>query len=313
MCWCWPFSGKPPPPKKKKSRPRSSESRSEKHAYDSLNAEPVVVAYPAQEPLIPKEPRRSRETRTREPRTPQEAKPPQEIRRVREPKPPRQAPKSPEKRAVRETPRPRDARRPTVQLQVPDRWSRPVELVDSASSSTEMLLNPRPDRSRQHRQRHSRSSTNTLRGRGAKRDPPSSSKSKKSAKPETKKSQWTRIPSPPKSTPRRDAPAQSQQRSPRQHHSSRSSRSRTPNTTARRVPDRRFAVLAATNEALEDIRREAFTYPSPPPRTHRVQRYQGVAIETTAIPFHWDCISNSYQPTVSEASRSTGTRHRRRR
>jgi hypothetical protein len=72
-------------------------------------------------------------------------------------------------------------------------------------------------------------------------------------------------------------------------------------------------VLAATNAALEDIRREAFTYPSPPPRTGRVQRYQGVAVESNTIPWTWDCVSSSYQPTVVSEERTEGGRRRRRR
>ncbi|KAG9189872.1 hypothetical protein G6011_06740 [Alternaria panax] len=79
--------------------------------------------------------------------------------------------------------------------------------------------------------------------------------------------------------------------------SSRQTRSRTPNTTARRIPDRRFAVLAATNQALEEVRQEAFA-PSPPPglppaRRERLRRYEGVTIPTREIPFNWDCVSSS--------------------
>ncbi|KAF2132364.1 hypothetical protein P153DRAFT_374111 [Dothidotthia symphoricarpi CBS 119687] len=197
----------------------------------------------------------------------------------------------------------------------------------SMGSSQETLLNPRPHRSQHNRQRHPKqTSQSTLRGRGAKRDPPRHSKSKKNLKSEP--SGWSLFsPSPPKTPSRRnyqtlDSSPRShrssrQHRSPqsqespvssrsqhrghrsRQHDressSSRRTRSRTPNAAAPRVPDRRFAVLAATNQALENVRREAFSQasPPPPPRRERLRRYEGVTLPTSQIPFNWDCMSSS--------------------
>lgn len=210
----------------------------------------------------------------------------------------------------------------------------------SINSSQETLLNPRPHRSQHHRRRHpTQSSQGTLRGRGAKRDPPKHSKSKKNIRPEPSRG-WSIFASSPPRTPKResrsyhtlDSSPQSH-RSSRQHHSattsqaspessrsqnrqhrsrrpeqstisSRQARSRTPNTTARRIPDRRFAVLAATNQALEEVRQEAFAQPSPPPRRARLHRYEGVAIPTSQIPFNWDCMSTSQ--TSSGHSRANG-------
>jgi hypothetical protein len=177
-----------------------------------------------------------------------------------------------------------------------------------------------------------------LRGRGAKRDPPRHSKSKKSIRPEPSRGWSFFAPSPPK-TPKQDhrnyqdldssprshrssrhhrssttsyASPESLRSQPRHHRSrqheqsapsTRQTRSRTPNTTARRVPDRRFAVLAATNQALEEVRQEAFAQPSPPPRRERLRRYEGVTIPTSQIPFNWDCVSSS------QASAGRGDRH----
>ncbi|CAO2657169.1 Nn.00g032950.m01.CDS01 [Neocucurbitaria sp. VM-36] len=221
----------------------------------------------------------------------------------------------------------REQYRPALNVQVPDMYHRPVN-PGSTNSSQEALLNPRPHRSQHTRQRHpKRTSQTTLRGRGAKRDPPRHSKSKKNVRPEPSRGWSLFAPSPPK-TPKRDhrnyqtldssprshrssrhqrspqatvtsesAPSQARHHRSRQHErsapSTRQARSRTPNTAARRVPDRRFAVLAATNQALEDVRREAFAQPSPPPRRERLRRYEGVAIPTSAIPFNWDCVSSS--------------------
>ncbi len=220
-----------------------------------------------------------------------------------------------------------DYHRPTLNVQVPDMYHRPI-VPEESNSSQEALLNPRPHRSQHSRRRHpKRTSQTTLRGRGAKRDPPRHSKSKKNLRPEPSRGWSFFAPSPPR-TPKRDhrtyqtldSPPRSQYSSrqrrspqttltpdsvptpPRHHHSrqhdrsttsSRQTRSRTPNTTARRVPDRRFAVLAATNQALEDVRREAFAQPSPPPRRERLRRYEGVTIPTSTIPFNWDCVSSS--------------------
>jgi len=229
--------------------------------------------------------------------------------------------------------------RPDLNVEVPDMWHRTVD-TGSNNSSQEALLNPRPHRSQHQRQRHpKRTSQTTLRGRGAKRDPPRKSKSKKSLRPEPSRGWSLFAPSPPK-TPRREhrsyqtldssprsqrssrqhrSPqtaselprSQNRHRSSRQHEreasSSRQGRSRTPNTAARRVPDRRFAVLAATNQALETVRREAFAQPSPPPRRERLRRYEGVTIPSSQIPFSWDCVSSSqtsagYGTTAGEPS-----------
>jgi hypothetical protein len=232
----------------------------------------------------------------------------------------------------------RESYRPALNVQVPDMYHRAVDPA-STNSSQEALLNPRPQRSQHQRQRHpKRTSQTTLRGRGAKRDPPRHSKSKKNLRPEPSRGWSFFAPSPPK-TPKREhrtyqtldssprshrssrqhrspqaseSPrSQNRHRSSRQHEreasSSRQARSRTPNTAARRVPDRRFAVLAATNQALENVRREAFAQPSPPPRRDRLRRYEGVNIPANQIPFSWDCVSSSqtsagYGTTAGESS-----------
>ncbi|KAF2196951.1 hypothetical protein GQ43DRAFT_337378, partial [Delitschia confertaspora ATCC 74209] len=221
----------------------------------------------------------------------------------------------------------RTADRPSLNVQVPHMWHRAVQSEnDFDNSSTEMLLNPRPHRSPHERRRHpNRTSQTTLRGRGAKRDPPRGSKSKNKSPP--KQSSWSLFGSPPPKTPSRDQRYNAFESSPRSHRSSRhrnnrgyqqlpeplssssqpqprnhrsrqqhstqqTAQSRIPNTAAHRVPDRRFAVLAATNQALEELRREAFAHQSPPPRRQRVRRVQGVAIPTREIPFNWDCVSS---------------------
>jgi hypothetical protein len=221
----------------------------------------------------------------------------------------------------------RGSYRPSLNLEVPETWQRPVDPA-STNSSQETLLNPRPHRSTHQRQRHPRrTSQTTLRGRGAKRDPPRHSKSKKNLRPEPSRGWSLFAPSPPKTPKREHRSYQTLDSSPRSHRSSRQhrspqsvsesptprsqnrhrssrqhereaptsrqARSRTPNTTARRVPDRRFAVLAATNQALENVRREAFAQPSPPPRRERLRRYEGVTIPSSQIPFSWDCVSSS--------------------
>lgn len=240
-----------------------------------------------------------------------------------------------------------EQRRPALNVQVPNMWQRSVPLGGSpypasTHSSQETLLNPRPHRSTHQRQRHPKhTSQSTLRGRGAKRDPPKNSNSKKNIRPEPSRGWSFFAPSPPKATSRRNyqtfdasapthrfghqhrstqqynvAPGSSSSQPRRQrsrHHeqqapSARTARSRTPNTTARRVPDRRFAVLAATNQALETVRRDAFAQPSPPPRRERLRRYEGVTIPTSQMPFNWDCVSSSQ---ASGGHRESGSRHRR--
>lgn len=237
--------------------------------------------------------------------------------------------------------RTREHYRPNSDPQPPIKRYRSEE-TGIKGSSQEMLLNPRPHRNQHDRQRHSKhTSQSTLRGRGAKRDPPRHSKSKKNLKPEP--SRWSFFSSSPPKTPSRrnyqtlDTSSRDH-RSPRQHrsnhnqespesfrshnrthrssqherqaHSSRQTHSRTPNTTALRVPDRRFAVLAATNQALEDVRREAFAQasPPPPPRRERLRRYEGVTLPTSQIPFNWDCVSSSQ---TSAGHGDVGTRPRR--
>lgn len=214
-------------------------------------------------------------------------------------------------------------------------WYRSVD--PDSNSSEEMLLNPRPQRSPHHRQRHPKhTSQSTLRGRGAKRQ-----KSKKDVRQSA--GGWSFFaPTPPKTPKKRDhyqnldsSPrthrSPRQQRSTQQHYydipeSSRSqqryhrsrqqqsqsshARQPTPNTAVRRDPDRRFATLAATNSALEEIRREVYAQPSPPPRRERLRRYQGVTIPASSIPFEWDCISSSQ---TSAGYGEPSTRHRRRR
>lgn len=215
-------------------------------------------------------------------------------------------------------------------------WHRTVDL-ESTNSSEEMLLNPRPQRTQHHRQRHAKQAT--LRGHGAKRE-----KSRKDMRPQPSAWSFFSPSTPPKTPKRRDRDShhyqsldsssspRSHHRSPRsgrthrshsdtsdsplrshpqqqhhRHHRSRqpqqtssSSRARqaTPNTSARRVPDRRFAVLAATNTALEDLRREAFAQSTPPPpRRERLRRYQGVTLPAASIPYTWDCVSSSQNST----------------
>ncbi|KAI4912226.1 uncharacterized protein J4E92_010077 [Alternaria infectoria] len=202
--------------------------------------------------------------------------------------------------------RTRERRRSTLDVEVPQVYRRAAE-PSSVNSSQEALLNPRPHRSQHRRRQHPKqTSQSTLRGRGAKRDPVRHSKSKKNVRPEPSRGWSLFAPSPPKTPKREHRSYQTLDSSPRsnrssrQHRSStasqtspessrsqnrhhrsrqheqsasspRQARSRTPNTTARRVPDRRFAVLAATNQALEEVRQEAFAQPSPPPRRERLR------------------------------------------
>ncbi|KAF1958680.1 hypothetical protein CC80DRAFT_17454 [Byssothecium circinans] len=219
--------------------------------------------------------------------------------------------------------------RTPMHVEIPSMWYRPV---DSDNSSQEMLLNPRPHRSQHHRQKHA--SQHTLRGHGKR------VKSKKTVRDNS--GGWSFFsPSPPKTQKRRDhqhyqsldtSPrsqrSQRQHRSPyyqdnlesprtQRHHQSRqhqssATRHATPNTAVRRDPDRRFAVLAATNSALEDLRREAFSQSSPPPRRDRLRRYQGVTIPASSVPYSWDCVSSS-QTSNGPGYGEPSSRHRRRR
>lgn len=327
MCWCFNFGFSSN--KKRKNSSSTKEKRRDK-PEDALRGKgkPVVAEV--------SEKRRSNESHHRKRRSGETVSPRSTRREQDEPRPRSQ-------RYHNETYYSRDEPRPSLNVQVPNMWHRTVD-PNSVNSSQEALLNPRPHRSQHQRQRHpKRTSQTTLRGRGAKRDPPRHSKSKKNLRSEPSRGWSLFVPSPPK-TPKQEhrnyqtldasprshrssrqhrtpqetvdssSRSQNRHRSSRQHErqtpSSRQARSRTPNTAARRVPDRRFAVLAATNNALEEVRREAFAQPSPPPRRERLRRYEGVSIPTSQIPFNWDCVSSSqtsagYGSTYGEPSSRT--------
>jgi hypothetical protein len=324
MCWCFNFgfSSKKRPPK-----PSSSEKRRKDGPDEPLRGKGKAVVAEVSEK------RRSSETHRK--RRSGDSTTPRSPRREKEEHRPRS------QHYYDDASQHRDPYRPALNVQVPEMWHRSVDPA-STNSSQEALLNPRPHRSQHQRQRHpKRTSQTTLRGRGAKRDPPRHSKSKKNLRPEPSRGWSLFAPSPPK-TPRREHRNRDYQtldtsprshRSSRQHRSpqpasetarsqarharsrqhereatsSRHARSRTPNTAARRVPDRRFAVLAATNQALENVRREAFAQPSPPPRRERLRRYGDTTIPASQIPFSWDCVSSSqtsagYGTTAGESS-----------
>lgn len=221
-------------------------------------------------------------------------------------------------------------RRPTLAVNVPPMWHRRAGST-SSNSSEEMLLNPRPDRTAANDKRHrhaKHTSQSTLRGRGAKRqrttdarcDEYTSSHSSPRTtrrKPQShtavesssrsnrspRQHQYQALPSEPHPSPSHSRRHHSQTS---RHHSARA------NTAARRDPsdDRRFAVLAATNTALEHLRREAFAQPSPPPPP-RLRRYQGVQIPASSVPFAWDCISSQTQSSVRHEEGSSRQRRRR--
>jgi hypothetical protein len=331
MCWCFPFGAlapikrKPPPAEERKRR-------RERYPTDPLRGDGVAVVEEVQEKRKSTSSRSERSEKKSPPRSPRSRTSQQSTRREREDRRPRQ-----EYRYYQDSSRTRESStRPALNVQVPEMWYRTAEPGDG-NSSTEMLLNPRPHRSPHERQRHPRrTSQSTLRGRGAKRDPPRKPKSKKNLRQEAPI--WSLFSPPPPKQPRRERHYQTMETSPRSHRSTRQhppaheyqpipepaaphrhrssrqhqsahhssqharahSRSRTPNTAARREPDRRFAMRAATNQALEELRREAFAHPSPPPRRQRVRRYQGVTIPTSTIPFNWDCVS-SEQSAVTPA------------
>jgi hypothetical protein len=330
MCWCFNFGFS------SKKKPKQSSSSGEKRRKDTPPDEPLhgrgkaVVAEVSEK-------RKSGETHRK--RRSGESTSPRSSRREKEEHRPKSQPYHDEAYQRRES------YRPLLNVDVPEMWHRSVE-PETTNSSQEALLNPRPHRSTHQRRRHpKRTSQTTLRGRGAKRDPPRHSKSKKNLRPEPSRGWSFFAPSPPK-TPKREQRSyqtldssprshrssrqhrspqstsessprsQDQRRSSRQHDrevtSSRQARSRTPNTAARRVPDRRFAVLAATNQALENVRREAFAQPSPPPRRDRLRRYEGVTIPSNQIPFSWDCVSSS-QTSAGHGTTSgePSSRHRR--
>jgi hypothetical protein len=330
MCWCFSFgfSGS-----KKKQTSSAGEKKRRDGPDQPLHGKGKAVVAEVSEK------RRSSDTHRK--RRSGESTTPRSPRREKEEHRPRS-------QEYRDDTRPtRESYRPDLNVQVPEIHYRTVEPI-SASSSQEALLNPRPQRSQHQRQRHpKRTSQTTLRGRGAKRDPPKHSKSKKNLRPEPSRGWSFFAPSPPKTPKREHRNYQNLDSSPRSHRSSRShrspqasaesprsgnrqrssrqherepssprqARSRTPNTAARRVPDRRFAVLAATNQALENVRREAFAQPSPPPRRDRLRRYEGVNIPANQIPFSWDCVSSSQtsagQGTTAGESSSRQRRSRR--
>jgi hypothetical protein len=329
MCWCFSFGFS----SNKKKQSSSSGEKKRRHGPDqSLHGKGETVVAEVSEK------RRSSETHRK--RRSGDSTTPRSPRREKEEHRPRS-------QQYHDDPYPsRDSYRPDLNVQVPEMHYRTVEPT-STNSSQEALLNPRPQRSQHQRQRHpKRTSQTTLRGRGAKRDPPKHSKSKKNLRPEPSRGWSFFAPSPPKTPKREHRNYQTLDSSPRSHRSSRNhrspqasesprsgnrhrssrqherepssprqARSRTPNTAARRVPDRRFAVLAATNQALENVRREAFAQPSPPPRRDRLRRYEGVNIPANQIPFSWDCVSSSQtsagQGTTAGESSSRQRRSRR--
>lgn len=332
MCWCFNFgfSSKP-----KYKSPSSNEKRRRDAPTDgTLRGKGRPVAAEVQEKRMSKESSSSRKRRSTD----------AEVQRT-----PRRARNEVDPRSQYlhgQAYQGYEQQRPALNVQVPTMWQRSVYPgaeyhPQSAHSSQETFLNPRPHRSTHQRQRHPKhTSQGTLRGRGAKRDPPKKSKSK-DVRPEPSRGWSFFAPSPPKTPSRRNyqtldasprshrssrqhrsaqqhdagsasSPSQSRRRS-RQHDQqapqARSARSRTPNTAARRVPDRRFAVLAATNQALETVRRDAFAQPSPPPRRERLRRYEGVTIPTSQMPFNWDCVSSSQASGGGQGGSSS--RHRR--
>lgn len=342
MCWCFPF-GLSNTQKRKASSASEKKRRERPPAPQSLHGNGVPVVADVQEKRRSKEAPRKRKSK--------ETIPPRSPRREREDRRPRQdrthQDYARQDYHYQDAYRSREQYRPALNVQVPNMWHRSVD-PDEVNSSQEMLLNPRPHRSPHHRQRHpKRTSQTTLRGRGAKRDPPKHSKSKKNMRAESSRQPWSFFsPTPPKTPSRSSRHYQTLDSSPRAHRSprshystsqyqdtpeslhsqsrhhrsrqqqrqptsSRQARSRTPNTAARRTPDRRFAVRAATNQVLEDLRREAFAQPSPPPRRERLRRYQGVVIPTSQIPFNWDCVSSS-QTSNGYGESSTHRRRSRR-
>ncbi|RMZ69362.1 hypothetical protein GMOD_00006147 [Pyrenophora seminiperda CCB06] len=312
---CWSFNFGLPGKKKPKTPPSSEKKRRDKPSDGALRGQGRAVAEDISEKRSSRDSTGKRRSADSTPRSP---------RRERERE--EQRPRS--QYTYEDAYRSRERYRPAQHLQVPQTYHRSSEPTN-VNSSQETLLNPRPHRSQHHRRRHPKqTSQSTLRGRGAKRDPPRHSKSKKNIRPEPSHG-WSLFSPSPTKTPKRESrsyhtldssphshrssrqthsatpsqPSPESTRSHTRHHRSRQhqpsapsvrqARSRTPNTTARRVPDRRFAVLAATNQALEEVRQEAFAAPSPPPRRERLRRYEGVAIPTSQIPFNWDCVSSS--------------------
>ncbi|KAF1934028.1 uncharacterized protein M421DRAFT_110897 [Didymella exigua CBS 183.55] len=324
MCWCFNFGFS--------SKPKNKSSSNEKRKRDApadgaLHGKSRPVVAEVQEKRSPKESsRRRRSTDAEVPRLSRRTRNEVDARSQYQHADPYQG---------------YEQHRPALNVQIPAVWHRSV-YPGSTHSSQETLLNPRPLRSTRQRQRHPKyTSQGTLRGRGAKRDPPKNSKSRTTLRAEPSRGWSFFAPSPPKTPSRRtyqtlNASPRSQ-RSSRQHRSVqqydtvrnfspsrsrhhrsrqyeqqaptvRSARSRTPNTAARRVPDRRFAVLAATNQALETVRRDAFAQSSPPPRREGLRRYGDLSNPTPQVLFDWDCISSSQ---ASGGRGDSSTRQRR--
>ncbi|CAE7208249.1 hypothetical protein PTNB73_07593 [Pyrenophora teres f. teres] len=336
---CWSFNLGLPGKKKPKASPSSEKKRRGRPSDGALGGEGRAVAEDVSEKRSSKHSSSKRRSADSTPHSPPSQ------RREREREEPRPRSQLPYEDAYRS----RERYRPAQHMQVPQTYHRSAEPA-TVNSSQETLLNPRPHRSQHHRRHHpNQTSQSTLRGRGAKRDPPRHSKSKKNIRPEPSRGWSLFAPSPPKTPKRVSRSYNTLDASPRSHRSSRQphsaspsqpspdstpshtrhphhrsrqhqpsapsarqARSRTPNTTARRVPDRRFAVLAATNQALEEVRQEAFAAPSPPPRRERLRRYEGIAIPTSQIPFNWDCVSSS-QTSAGHGDRNgeSSTRQRR--
>jgi hypothetical protein len=334
MCWSFNF-GFPGNKKRKSSSSSDEKKRRDRPADSALHGEGRPVAAEYSEKRNSKESSRRRKSGDSTPRSPRSP------RRERE----REEHRPRSQHQYEDVHRTRERHRPAYDVEEPQVYRRAAK-PSSVNSSQEALLNPRPHRSQHRRRQHPKqTSQSTLRGRGAKRDPVRHSKSKKNIRPEPSRGWSLFAPSPPK-TPKREhrsyqtldssprshpsyrqhrsltasqtSPESSRSQRPhrsRQHEPSASSprqtRSRTPNTAARRVPDRRFAVLAATNQALEEVRQEAFAQPSPPPRRERLRRYEGVTIPTSQIPFNWDCVSSS-QTSAGQDQRSGESSGRRR-
>jgi len=332
MCWCFPFGAlgpkkRKPPPQEERKR------RRERHASPLLHGDGVAVAEEVQEKVYEKRrssgSRSSGSQRGEKRKSPKSKSSPNASRREREERRPQQDSRyhydTYRNRDYYE--------RPALNVEVPEMWHREAEIDGVNDSTEMLLNPRPHRSPHERQRHPKRTSQSTLRGRGAKRDPPRKSKSKGTLRQPPRQSGWSLFLSPPPQpkTPRRSHRSQQtydssprshrsqrhhdyqqipetsyssqsqshRHRSSRQHssqpHSSHhhGSRSRTPNTAARREPDRRFAVLAATNQALEEVRREAFAHPSPPPRRQRVRRYQGVTVPTSTIPFDWDCVSSS--------------------
>ena len=188
MCWCFNFgfSSKP----KSKSLSSNEKRRRDAPADGTLHGKGRPIVAGVQEKRRSKESTiKKRSTDTEAPRSPQQ---------VRDGVDPRS------QGQYGGSYRGYEQRRPALNVQVPNMWQRSVhpgsyQYPTSTHSSQETLLNPRPHRSTHQRQRHPKhTSQSTLRGRGAKRDPPKNSSSKKNIRPESSRGWSFFAPSPPK-------------------------------------------------------------------------------------------------------------------